>query len=131
MAKTFRHVFGFLFYQHPVWIVLHNFLHAPLVILSLWGIAAVGAKRKVRGAHWFCWFFAACLLHSTVDVLTHNDDGPLLFFPLDWGYRFSSPVSYWDPDHYGRPFAIFEVLLDLGLAGFLLSRRAAPEAWGK
>ncbi len=44
----------------------------------------------------------SCLLHSMIDVATHFDDGPVLFWPLDWSTRFASPVSYWDDDHYGR-----------------------------
>ena len=59
------------------------------------------------------------MLHSVVDVLTHHDDGPLLFFPFSWTIRFYSPISYWDPAHFGRPFAIFELVFDLVLVLYL------------
>ena len=63
------------------------------------------------------------MLHSIVDILTHNDDGPVLFFPFNWQYRFPSPVSYWDTDHHGGVFMIFEVLLNLGFIVFLIVDR--------
>ena len=69
------------------------------------------------------------MLHSIVDVLTHHDDGPVLFFPIDWQYRFSSPVSYWDRDHFGGQFMVFEVLFDLVVFVFLVwNWRIKPNA---
>ena len=53
----------------------------------------------------------ACLLHSFVDIVTHHDDGPVLFWPLNWHFRFPSPISYWDNAHFGRQVGIFEWIL--------------------
>jgi hypothetical protein len=61
----------------------------------------------------------ASALHTAIDIPLHYDDGPLLFFPFDWQTRFYSPVSYWDPNRYGVPFAIFEHLLLLGMLIYL------------
>lgn len=61
------------------------------------------------------WFALGAGLHSAIDILTHAGDGPLLLFPLNWTYRFSSPVSYWDPEYYGRIFAPIEHVLDVVL----------------
>jgi len=47
---------------------------------------------------------------SQVYLPVHHDDGHRHFFPLsDW--RFESPVSYWDPAHYGHIFLWIELLL--------------------
>ena len=55
-------------------------------------------------------FFASMLLHVLCDLPLHHDDGHRHFWPLlDW--RFESPVSYWDANHYGRPAAIAELAL--------------------
>ncbi|MBP7590472.1 MAG: cobalamin biosynthesis protein CobQ, partial [Chloroflexi bacterium] len=62
-------------------------------------------------------------LHTAVDIFTHADDGPVLTFPLDWHTRFKSPISYWDPAHYGRLVRLLEHLLDLLLVVWLLWRR--------
>ncbi len=122
-SRTFKHLFDTMFYQDPGWIISHNLLHAPILVGLLGGLAGLGARLQIPAMRWFCWFFAACFLHSVVDVLTHHDDGPLLFFPFHWGYRFASPVSYWDPEHFGREFMVFEGVLDLMLIGMIIRWR--------
>ena len=46
-------------------------------------------------------FALGCLLHTTMDIPVHHDDGPVVAFPLNWDFRVKSPVSYWDRAHYG------------------------------
>ncbi|MEC4892088.1 MAG: zinc dependent phospholipase C family protein [Oscillatoria sp. PMC 1051.18] len=122
--EAFNYIFGELFFQNPVWIGMHNFLHAPIVLLL--GIGLLWRSRRKIGSlqRWFFWFFVACLLHSVVDILTHATDGPLLFFPFNWTFRFPSPVSYWEPEYYGNEFSKFEHWLDLVLLIYLLIRPA-------
>ncbi len=112
---TFQHMFGTLYFEHPFWIASHNFLHAPLIVL---GGMVLGKRMRSKVLYYF---FMACALHSVVDILTHHDDGPVLAFPLNWTYRFSSPISYWDPAHYGRYFSVFEMLLNLFFMAYLLA----------
>lgn len=51
-------------------------------------------------------------LHVALDLPLHHDDGHRHFFPFsDW--RFASPVSYWDPAHYGSIVASIEAGLVL------------------
>jgi len=115
-----NHIFNTLFFTDPFWIISHNFLQAPFILLF-----AIATLYKIHGKHtvlnnWWFWFFNACLLHATIDMLTHNDDGPLVFFPFAWQVRFSSPVSYWDRDHFGAVFTQFENYLDGVLILYLL-----------
>lgn len=111
-----------LFYTEPLWIVAHNLFHAPFVILAiaLPGLVllktrselTVGAQlpfRRNPAAHLLSFAFGAGL-HSLVDIPTHHADGPLLLFPFDWTYRFSSPISYWDPGHFGLIVLPFETV---------------------
>ena len=111
--------FDTLYFTNPLWITSYNLLHAPLLLLSalalLWRFRL---QPATRGGWWF-WFAAGCLVHSAIDIPTHANDGPLLFFPLEWTTRFHSPISYWDPRHYGRQFTIFELGLDLVLLAYL------------
>ncbi len=109
-----------LYFNNPYWISAHNFLHAPLA-LGLY-LAALWPWRNQAGnwQNWLFWFFASCGLHSLGDILTHFDDGPVLFWPLNWQFRFHSPVSYWDKAHYGSQFFYFEIGLNLLLLGYLL-----------
>ncbi len=52
------------------------------------------------------------VLHSLLDLPVHNDDAHRHFFPFN-NYRFISPISYWDPKHYGSIVALIEILLVL------------------
>jgi hypothetical protein len=122
VAHTFRLVYGELFFHNPFWIASHNFLHSPVLLIL--GLVLVWRKRRCIGSikRWLFWFFVACLLHTGVDILTHVDDGPLLFFPLDWTTRFHSAVSYWDYRYHGREFSVFERVLDGVFLVYLLWR---------
>ena len=106
-------VFGQLYYSHAwqtVFAIDNSFLLWGLVLaFALWKDSRVGIA-----------FAGAGLLHLLLDFPLHHDDGRPHFWPAsDW--VFESPVSYWDPDHYGTPFAIFEHSLALVLLIYLLT----------
>jgi hypothetical protein len=131
--ETFQHMYGTLYFENAGWKAAHNLLQAPLVLLTGFGVARFIRDTRPSLCRWLTWFFAACSLHSLVDTLTHHDDGPLLLWPLNWSYRFSSPVSYWDRSHYGHEFARFELLFCMVLLAYLvlpwLAHRLAN--WGR
>jgi membrane-bound metal-dependent hydrolase YbcI (DUF457 family) len=120
ISPMMRDAFDTKYFTDPFWIAGHNMFHSPTLVLImlalLWRFRAAGSGV----GYWLFWFYMGCLSHSLIDVLTHYNDGPVLFFPFDFYTRFYSPVSYWDPDHYGREFAIFEHILDLLLLVYLL-----------
>lgn len=124
MQSYTGYLFRYAFFNDP-WIKLaHNLFHGPLLVLfygfvGYWLWKRGGEQIAKRGAAFF-WLALACGLHTAIDIPLHYDDGPLVFFPFDWQTRVYSPVSYWDPERYGRPFAIFEHLLLLGMLIFLL-----------
>lgn len=122
LVDTFHLMFDQLYFHNPFWLALHNALHAPLVLLG--GSVLVWKKRRnISSIHrWVFWFLIACAFHSLIDILTHVDDGPLLFFPLNWSLRFHSPVSYWDPRYYGKEFQVFELILDGICLVYLMSK---------
>lgn len=102
---------------NTIWVKsAHNLFHGPLPVLFY---ILLGYWAWKNGKTWgpaLFWFAAACMGHLLIDIPVHYDDGPLLLFPFNFNLRFYSPVSYWDPERYGRPFAIFEhtlVLLSL------------------
>lgn len=114
-----------LYFTDPVWLAGHNLFHSPtlllIVLALLWRSRAGPTGRR----HWLFWFAAGCLIHTAIDIPTHVNDGPLLFFPFDWRLRFFSPLSYWDARYYGRQFAVFELLLNLVLLVYLFG----PGLW--
>lgn len=109
-----------LYFNNPYWISAHNLLHAPIVLglslVILWRWRTQAGTRT----HWLFWFFLSSALHASIDILTHYDDGPLIFWPINWKIRFNSPISYWDPAHFGNQFMLFELILDAVLLGFFL-----------
>ncbi len=65
----------------------------------------------------------AALLHCFTDLPLHHNDGHPHFWPFsNWIY--SSPVSYWDPAHYGNQWSIVELCLAALLIVFLWRRYA-------
>ena len=59
----------------------------------------------------------SAILHMLCDLPVHHDDGHRHFWPIDW--RFASPVSYWDPKHYGAIVAPIELLFAVIASGWL------------
>lgn len=112
-------LFDELYLHNLWWIAAHNLLHSPTLLLivlgALWSARSMAGTRR----HWWFWFVLGCLLHTVLDIPTHVNDGPVVFFPFEWTYRFRSPISYWDPHYYGRQFTVFEAGLDLVLLGYL------------
>ncbi|MEZ4638163.1 MAG: metal-dependent hydrolase [Caldilineaceae bacterium] len=107
-----------LFFRDPVWIVGHNFFHAPLILLSL---GLVGFRwRHHRWGQRLLWLAVGAGLHTVLDIFTHHSDGPLIFFPINWTYRFASPISYWEPGYYAGVVSAFEHTLDLILVLYLV-----------
>ncbi|MGB3827256.1 MAG: metal-dependent hydrolase [Ornithinimicrobium sp.] len=126
---TFRLAFDDLFYTSPLWIIGQNTLHSPVVVIALFLLAGRGFLARLP---WLKAFAAGCALHIAMDVPVHHNDGPLLLFPLNWDYRFSSPISYWDPARYGNVVAPIDISIAvLGSAVLLidyLRRRRARHA---
>lgn len=78
---------------------------------------------RFRKTGWLV-FFASMLLHIVCDFPLHHDDGHRHFWPLS-GWRFQSPVSYWDPNHFGIYAGMGELALFIGccIAALRIHRR--------
>mmetsp|Transcript_17513 Transcript_17513/g.20216 ORF Transcript_17513/g.20216 Transcript_17513/m.20216 type:complete len:287 (-) Transcript_17513:60-920(-) len=80
---------------------------------------------------WY-WAFVSALFHALCDIPVHHDDGPLLFWRINWSYRFESPLSYWDPNYYGIQFSIGENILDfIIIVGLLYHFCRSHHQWCK
>jgi len=85
----------------------------------LWGLG-LGLALAARSA-WALAFCAAALLHIGLDFPLHHDDGRAHFWPLT-NWVFASPVSYWDPDHYGGIVGAIETMVALVLCVWMWRR---------
>ncbi|PJI92709.1 hypothetical protein BC777_1569 [Yoonia maricola] len=107
-------VFGQLYYS-DAWQSIFRIDNS----IILWGILlTLGAMLRSPVLIALC---GAALLHLGLDFLLHNDDGRAHFWPYS-NWVFQSPVSYWDPDHYGNIVGAMEVGLSLLCCGVLIRR---------
>jgi len=68
-------------------------------------------------------FALAAITHLLGDLPLHVDDGHAHFVPFsEW--RFVSPISYWDPRHYGNITSLLELALGMTLIVILWRRFA-------
>ncbi len=109
-----------LFFRDPIWIISHNIFHSLVVGFMMLLVAYI--KRDTLWGKRLMWLTFGILLHTIIDIFTHHTDGPLFLFPLNWTYRFSSPISYWEPEYFGNQFRIFEYLLDIFLVLFSIRK---------
>jgi hypothetical protein len=109
-------------YYDPTWQDI--FAIGNSIPLALMGLGIFIWHRRPGGTA----FFASMLLHQFADLPLHHEDAHRHFWPLT-SYRFISPISYWDPDHFGRYGALAEVGL-LAIASTILWKRLSS-IWGK
>lgn len=107
------------YFNNPLWIAGHNFLHSPTALLIYAALLWRYRDKPNTSGHWWLSFVFGCMVHSAVDILTHFNDGPVLFFPFDWHTRLHSPISYWDKAHFASQFIYFEIGLNVVLLGYL------------
>ena len=65
---------------------------------------------------------ASALIHVLCDFPLHHDDAHRHFLPLT-NWRFRSPVSYWDPKHFGIIVAICELVMAVSMSVVLTFKR--------
>lgn len=101
---------------------LHSIVPVGSLLALYW---ALGLGRFDR-RRMLLWFLLGWAGHTIVDFLTHVDDLRPLFWPFsDW--RWSSPVSYYNPRYYGREFMLVSHASMLAIVAVLSWRRI--HAW--
>ncbi len=83
-------------------LLFDSFNSIPIFVLLL----IISYLCKIR---WGILLAASALVHLICDLPVHHDDAHRHFLPLT-NWRFSSPVSYWDPNHFGQIFIGFELV---------------------
>lgn len=86
----------------------------PLFALVLAGALLLGSRAGAV-------FAGAALIHLVCDFLLHAKDAHQHFWPFS-AWRFESPISYWDPAHFGAIVAMIEASLALALIVVLFRR---------
>jgi len=122
VSEAMKYSFDDLFFNSKPWIAAANVLHSPVVVGALFlasGSLSGVARDRLRS------FSMGAALHIAMDVPVHVDDGPVIFWPLNWNYRIESPLSYYDADHYGNIIAPIDVAITvIGGAALLVKHLA-------
>ncbi|MEM8734514.1 MAG: DUF4184 family protein [Planctomycetota bacterium] len=112
-----KEIWGELYFREGWQLFFDIFNSAPLFAL-LWAIG------QWRNWPWLTWMSISALLHIACDLPLHHDDSHRHFLPFSQ-FRFASPVSYWDPKHWGIPVAILEATLTIAGSAYLVARSAS------
>lgn len=116
-----RQIWRELYYE-PFWQNIFDLANSiPLALMGL-GIALYYRRTAIA------LLFASIILHCLEDLPLHHDDAHRHFWPFSQ-FRFVSPVSYWDPAHYGDIAGPLEVALVLIASLYLF--RLIRSRWGK
>jgi len=91
------------------------------------GLVGIAISAYFKQTAWGI-FFASMVLHHLCDLPLHHDDAHRHFFPFS-NMRFTSPLSYWDRNHYGTWGALIELCMVLVSSAVLLSNLTS--IWGK
>jgi hypothetical protein len=109
-------------YYKPGWQAFIDCFNS--IPLLLFGMVVCWKSKQ----HFLFILFASMLLHTFGDLPFHHDDAHRHFFPFtDW--RFSSPVSYWNPNYHGNWFSIIEGLSVLATSIFLYFHYPKLRVW--
>lgn len=103
------------YYDQNLYVIAaHNVLHSPVSLAMISTLCFfVGRHRQSLKM-----FVAGCFSHSLVDIYTHVDDGPKVFWPLEQKAQFASVVSHWDA-RYGGEWVMLAELVIVVLAACL------------
>jgi len=106
------------------WQALFDTFHS-LPLLAIFAVLSWRTKLPRAAA-----LFASMTVHALCDLALHHHDAHRHLFPFsDW--RFLSPVSYWDPRHYGGIASAIETVLVVAGSVWLLRsyKRPAPRVF--
>jgi len=103
-------------YYDPAWQAFFDLFNSLPLMLIILAIAYYFKKG------WIMALMISMAIHVMGDLPFHYDDGHRHFFPFsDW--RYMSPISYWDPAHYGNIFMPLEILCAVSASIYMIVKR--------
>lgn len=111
VGSSEREIWSTLYFQDSWQLFFDVFNSIPLMLVVI-------GLSTLCGARWGALLGASALLHLCFDLPLHHDDAHRHFLPLtEW--RFASPVSYWDPKHFGFIFVWLELAFGIGASSYV------------
>lgn len=112
-----------LYWQEPwqTYSAISNSIPMWIAFSVVGGVLFLRSARLRQAGLCILVFAVAALSHVLGDFPVHNSDAHVHFWPFsDW--RFHSPISYYQPAHYGDIFHIFEMVGAFALMIYFLLR---------
>lgn len=103
-------------YYDPTWQAFFDVFNSlPLMLI---GLALAYYFKK----GWIMALMISMAIHVVGDLPFHHDDGHRHFYPFS-NWRYVSPISYWDPSHYGNIFMPIEIISAVGASIYMIVKR--------
>lgn len=118
IGSSEKQIWSTLYFDESWQLFFDIFNSIPLAILAM--VLCYWAKNRFG-----LLLASSCLLHLLCDFPVHNDDAHRHFLPFT-NWRFFSPVSYWDPKHFGQIFMAAELLFAVGASWYVWKKSPNP-----
>jgi hypothetical protein len=118
IGSSERRIWSELYFTHHWQYVFDIFNSLPLAL-------ALFFVFRIWDLRWAQLLVASAALHMLCDLPVHHDDGHRHFLPIS-NFRFESPISYWDPNHFGMVFIWIELLVAIGSCVYVFRHGARP-----
>jgi hypothetical protein len=114
LGKSGREIWDVTYFEQSwqvLWSVSHSLWIWPLCLL----VSIVSKWKKLQ------YFFGSMILHIIVDFCVHASDAYSHFWPFN-NWRFYSPISYYEPSHYGDVVSFLESIMFVICSYFVYQR---------
>jgi LexA-binding, inner membrane-associated putative hydrolase len=114
-------IFNVLYFQNWWQIanaIGHSLIMWPLLAILCWLLRQRTSERVQFWLTFIAVLASSATLHSVVDFLCHREDAHMHFWPLTW-WKFTSPISYWNPLYFGRYVSVAEAVTGIAMAVYL------------
>lgn len=108
-CQDFVSFVDYFYFENSIFIASHHLLHSPTSLLLLSAILFSQWRKNRILVYREWWFLTGATSHAVIDLFTHAEDGLLVFWPLNWHFRFNSGVSQWDMQGAGQVILLVEV----------------------
>lgn len=114
VGSSEKRIWSTLYFDESWQLFFDIFNSIPLAILAM-AVCYFGKNR------FGLLLSSSCLLHLLCDLPVLYDDAHRHFLPVT-NWRFFSPVSYWDPKHFGTVFMSIELMFAVGASVWVWKR---------
>lgn len=121
--SRFREIADRLYFSDSALAHLHNLLHSPVSLALLILLTGILFPDRPRLRRCLVVALVGAVTHSVIDIVSHVDDGPLVFWPVEQSIRVRGLFSHWNPAYGGGWVTIAELIGTCAAGVYLTGRR--------